>query len=369
MRALSILIKPASASCNMRCGYCFYADVSRRRAVRNYGAMSLETLEVLVKSALAEATEFCSFGFQGGEPTLVGLDFFRNLMEFEKRHNVNGARIVHTLQTNGLLIDEAWARFLAENGFLVGLSVDGPKEVHDGLRLDAQKRGTHRRCMEAATRLRKSGAQFNILSVVSRALAGEPAKVYKFYKQRDFKHVQFIPCLEGLGEAPDSSGFAPDAGTYARFLCRIFDLWRADFARGDYVSIRTFDNYVHILGGYPPESCAMNGFCAAYPLVEADGSVYPCDFYALDKYRLGRVGAHSFAEMLEGDAARDFAAPSLEPHPDCLACEYGFICRGGCRRDREESGGLSLNRHCRAYKIFFAHALPGMREIAGRVFG
>ncbi|MDR3077891.1 MAG: anaerobic sulfatase maturase [Planctomycetota bacterium] len=370
MKTLSLLLKPASSRCNLRCRYCFYAEVADSRRVGNYGAMGLEVLETVVRKALAETTELCVFGFQGGEPTLAGLDFYRALIGFEKKYNVNGAGIGHSLQTNGLLLDDAWAGFLRENGFLVGLSLDPGRGVHDDLRRDAAGGGTSRQVLAAARLLSERGVEYNILSVLTRFTAAHPDRTYRFYRQNGFRHLQLIPCLDSLEERREPGDYSLDVGTYGGFLRRFFDLWHRDFAAGDYVSVRMFDNYVHMLAGHPPENCGMAGVCNAYPVVEADGSVYPCDFYAVDGFRLGRVQDESFSALLGGEPARRFSAPSLEPHPACRSCEYFLLCRGGCRRDREPAldGRLSLNRHCEAYRAFFRHALPRLRELAERLF-
>lgn len=370
MQALSILIKPASGACNMRCKYCFYADVTDGRAVKSRGVMRPETLKTIVKRALEETTELCTFGFQGGEPTLAGLEFFRLLIELEKQYNVNHVRISHSLQTNGMLIDEQWARFLAENHFLTGLSIDGPKAVHDALRPDAGQKGTHSRCLAAARLLKKHGAQYNVLSVLTRQLAAHPEKAYRFYRQQGFAYLQFIPCIDGLEQVHGSNDYSLDAGAYGKFLCRVFDLWYGDYVHGRYVSVRAFDNYIQMLAGRPPESCAMAGVCSPYPLIEADGAVYPCDFYARDEHLLGNIADLSFDELLAGTAAQHFAAPSHLVHPDCRDCRFFPLCRGGCRRDREPfAGGMPMcNPYCQAYKVFFAHALPRMQQIAAQHF-
>ena len=366
MKSLSLLIKPVSGSCNLRCRYCFYADVTDNRALKSHGIMSESTLEAVVKNALSEAGDSCVFGFQGGEPTLAGLDFYRTLIRLEARYNTKNIKISHAIQTNGMLIDDAWAQFLAENRFLVGLSIDGGKQVHDALRPDPQGKGTHSRCIQAARRLSRCKAEYNILSVVTRQLAAHPDKAYRFYKQQDFRHIQFIPCLDGLNEQYGAHPYSLDAEGYGRFLCRVFDLWYEDFVKDDYYSIRGFDNYIYMLAGYPAENCAMNGVCTAYPLVEADGGVYPCDFYAVDEYRLGSVHTDSFSEMLAGGTAQAFVKPSFSVPPVCRVCEYYVICRGGCRRDRvlKEDGSLGLNRYCESYKMFFSHSLERMKVLA-----
>ena len=369
MKALGLLIKPVSGNCNMRCRYCFYADVAAARDVENRGVMSPGMLETVVRSALAETTHFCSFGFHGGEPTLAGMNFFRALMAFEGRYNVNRVRIAHSIQTNGTLIDAEWAAFLAEHDFLTGVSIDAGREIHDELRPGADGRGTHKRAMKAVELLRAAGARFNILSVVTGRMDAQPERVYRFYKEHDFRYIQFIPCLDDLKPGTHPAAYSLDARSYGRFLCRIFDLWYEDYRRGVYYSIRAFDNYIRILAGYPPENCAMSGTCSPYPLIEADGSVYPCDFYAIDRYCLGRVGERSFAEMLSGPTAEHFAATSRQVDERCGACAYFAVCRGGCRRDRESDtdGALHLNKFCEAYRAFFKHALPRMSEISKNI--
>ena len=353
----------------MRCRYCFYADVTKGRHAGDLGRMTPDTLNALVRRALSEATSFCSFGFQGGEPTLAGLDFFRALVELVERHNKRGVKVVYALQTNGLLIDEDWARFLAEHRFLTGISIDAGRGVHDTLRLDNGGQGTHKRAMKAAELMARHGAAFNILSVVTNDLAAHPRRTYDFYRENGFHHLQFIPCI-GPVEGPDAaSPHVLRPRDYGKFLCETFDLWYRDYAKGDYRSVRTFENYIRILAGGQPENCAMSGACKAHPVVEADGGVYPCDFYATDCYRLGSVETDTFDSMLSGDRAQAFEAPSRHIDATCRTCEYLALCRGGCRRDREPlTGGLpGRNRYCESYKAFFAHALGRMREVSSRI--
>ena len=366
MPALTLLIKPASGNCNTNCRYCFYRDETDSRHVANRGLMSLSTLEKIVKSALEEAEKSCTFGFQGGEPLLAGLGFYEKLIEFQKKYNPGRLRVFNSIQTNGMLIDKAWAAFFAANRFLVGLSIDADKDIHDFFRPDFNGNGTYGRAIKAAKILSDSNVDFNILSVVTRKFASHPDRVWNSYKKHGFRYIQFIPCLDPLGEAPTRHSL--DAKTYGSFLCRIFDLWHRDLAKGEYYSVRVFDNYIQMLRGRPPESCAMLGWCPTYALIEADGTTYPCDFYALDGYELGNIHTHSFAEMKNSEAAERFIQPSLYVSEICKTCEFYPLCRGGCRRDREPivDGKLSHNRLCAAYKMFFSHALPRMIDIAKR---
>jgi len=366
MQDIFLLIKPASGRCNMRCKYCFYADITDIRTIKDHGIMSESVLETTIQKALSEARSHCTFSFQGGEPLLAGIDFFNKLIGFEKKYNDFGVKISYTLQTNGLLLDNAWAEFFHENDFLIGLSIDAGKQVHDSFRTDPSGKGTFTRCMASTRLLTKNNVNYNILSVLTRQLARHPDKTYRYYRDNNFRYIQFIPCLDDLSGSNSSAFYSLDAKTYGNFLCRVFDLWYADFSNNDYFSIRLFDNYIQILAGRPAENCAMNGTCTAYALIEADGSVYPCDFYAMDEFLLGNVTTHDFREMLSGEKANAFIAPSQHRDPDCLSCEYYSICRGGCRRDREPvtDGIPSINRYCEAYKKFFAHALPRMKTIA-----
>ena len=366
MNRLLILIKPVSGNCNLCCRYCFYTDVAQLRKQQNKGAMSLQTLEKMIYNALSESTELCVFGFQGGEPTLAGLDFYRECIRLEQKYNKNHVLIRHSLQTNGILLDDEWCAFLAENKFLTGLSIDGPKFPHDMLRVDRNEKGTHSRSLKAARLLVKHKAEFNILTVVTRQLAAHPIKVYQYYKKMNFQYLQFIPCIERFDEKDDTSVYSLDSKSYGDFLCCLFDQWYEDYLRGDYCSIRNFDNFIYILAGYPPENCASSGICSASPVVEADGSVYPCDFYAIDSYCLGNIETLSFTEMLSGGISDVFVAPSRFRHPKCSACSYYFICRGGCRREREPAvdGQVGLNKFCAAYMRFFQHAQPRMAKIA-----
>lgn len=365
MKYISLLIKPVSGSCNMRCKYCFYKDVSENRSVENFGRMNDETLEIMVRKALSECEEGCSFAFQGGEPTLAGLDFYRKLVALQKQHNTKGVQISNSIQTNGLGLDEEWAEFFHREQFLVGISLDGDKELHDTSRVDSKDKGTFSRVLKTIGLFEKHKVEYNILCVVTSYIARYPERIYKFFKEHGFKYLQFIPCLDPLMEERGGSFYSLSPKRYENFLKVMYDLWHADCLRGQGVSIRHFDNWLGLLLGYPPENCAMSGRCALYYVVEADGGVYPCDFYVIDEWKLGNIRTDGFAEMAASERAARFVAASAAVSGDCAQCEYAPLCRGGCRRDRVEMpDGKYLNYYCGAYKSFFAYALDGFREIA-----
>ena len=365
MRPFTALVKPASSGCNMRCRYCFYADEARSRAVANYGMMTLDTLECLVKKAFEYATGPVSFAFQGGEPTLAGLDFYRALMALEKKYNQRRLPVSNAIQTNGLLIDDEWAAFLRENRFLVGLSMDGYGALHDALRPDAAGRGTFARACEAAELMTRQRVDFNILCVVSGPVARHGEKVYRYFRNHRYGYLQFIPCLDPLDDAPGEWSLSAEA--YGRFLRETFALYYDDFMSGHPVSVRQFDNYVGMLLGRPPESCGMSGVCASYFTVEGDGSVYPCDFYVLDQWKMGDINTDSIEAIAASEAGRRFVEASRPVHEKCAACRWLPICRGGCRRNREPLDANTLNQFCPAYEAFFEYAYEGLRRIAAAV--
>jgi len=366
MPPVSLLIKPASSSCNLRCAYCFYHDVSSKREVRNYGLMALETLETLVRRALEEAEGAVAFAFQGGEPTLAGLPFYRAFMEYVAKYDTGRVKLSFAIQTNGMLIDDEWAAFFAANNFLVGLSLDGNRDIHDLHRVDAKGKGSFQTVMHAAGCLTKHKVSFNILCVVNRMTARHIDKIYTFYKKSGFRWLQFIPCLDELGEERGQNPYSITPALYETFLKTLFDRWYADFMANDAVSIRHFDNWLSIMLGHPPESCSMNGVCASYFVVEADGSVYPCDFYVFDKWRIGNIGQDGFAAMRASAVAQRFIQESTNVQDECKACGYYQLCRGGCKRDRAllPDGAYGLNEFCAAHKAFFAYALPRMEQAA-----
>ena len=362
MPPINLLIKPASSLCNMRCKYCFYADVASHRDVGSYGIMDTKLLEELVKKALDEAEGFCGFAFQGGEPTLAGLDFYKTLIELEKKYNKKRLPIHNAIQTNGYVINDDWARFFTDNNFLVGLSLDGNRELHDSMRLDANGNGTYNRVVRAAETFDKYNVQYNILCVVNNLVARHPQKVYN--SLRRYGYLQFIPCLDGFDR--EVRDYSLDPKRYANFLKFTFDNYYSDFRSGHYVSVRNFDNYIMMLSGRPPEACGMTGQCTCYFVVEGDGGVYPCDFYVVDRYRLGSIAENSFAELRESEPARRFVDESKHIDKDCRECEWYPLCRGGCRRNREPFvGGLpAKNIYCEAYREFFDYAYPRLCELA-----
>ncbi len=333
MQPLTLLIKPAAGLCNLQCGYCFYRAASETRENK---IMSGETVDVLVEKISAFRPSELSVSFQGGEPTLAGLPFFQSFVK-KLKESVR-CPVQFALQTNGLLIDDAFVAFLGENGFLTGLSLDGDRETNDRYRTGPNQNSTFAQVLSAASVLQKHGAAFNILSVIDDKNAAEIERTYAFFKAQGFGFLQFIPCVEE-GTASLS------AKAYEAFLKTSFDLWYDDFEKGRYVSVRHIDNYIGILLGLPPENCAMRGVCGSYFVVEANGDLYPCDFYCKAPFRLGSV--YDEAPFANSEKQQAFTAESGVIHKHCKDCRYYVLCRGGCKRERTDR--FTKNKYCEAY--------------------
>lgn len=358
MPPLSLMIKPVSGLCNMRCWYCFYSDVMAHRATGVHESMSLATLEALVRRAMAYAEGRVGFAFQGGEPTLAGLDFFKALVAFQRKYNTRGVRVDNALQTNGLDLSDEMIDFFAREKFLLGVSLDGDRQAHDALRVDAGGAPTYDRVQRTLARLQERGAQFNVLCVVNALVAARPREVFEALEPYGF--LQFIACLDDFdgGARP----FSLTGEAYLSFLKATLELYLDRIRKGRYVSVRNFDNYVGILLGEEPENCGMRGHCGQYYLIEGDGGVYPCDFYVLDQWKLGDIREKSFFALEKSEPGGRFRQESL-PIPDaCHACPWHRLCRNGCKRERTGPG--AINRFCACYREFFPYALPMLKEAA-----
>ena len=345
MKTVSALIKPASSLCNLRCRYCFYCDVAAHREVESYGMMT-ESVARAVIDRLFEATEAGDtvlFSFQGGEPTLAGIDFYKRFIAYAEEKNGGARQLQYAIQTNGMALDEDFCALLGKHRFLVGLSLDADETLHNYNRIDAAGQGTHKRVMNAVRLLRKYRVDFNILSVVIETMARHPRAVFKFYMKNDLTFLQFIPCLEPLEEsghgavgdsAVTDAPYTLRARTYSSFLIEMFRLWKAEMLGGKQVSIRLFDNIVGMYLGMPPEQCGVYGRCQNQLVIEGDGSVYPCDFYVLDEFSCGNVQTDSVEQLLRGERARQFLEIDPPRNSRCDACRFLPMCGGTCKRYR-----------------------------------
>lgn len=361
MPPLYLLIKPVSGSCNMRCRYCFYADETQHREQPLRGYMSQETMKALIDKALSRAEGVCTFAFQGGEPTLAGSSFFQSFSDHVSTHPASKKlQVQYTLQTNGYALDEDMVNWLAKHDVLVGVSLDGPKELNDRYRVDTSGKGTFQRVTSTIRLLEKYGVNYNILTVVHGGNVRHAQRLYRFFRDNGYRYQQYIECLDPIGCEPGQQAHSLTPERYAAFLKQLFDMWYRDVSSGQRVHNRYFENLLLILRRRPPESCNMQGVCSQQWVVEADGSVYPCDFYALDEWCLGNIGTDSFVEMETTEQRLGFVASSLDIPGECRQCQWYPLCRNGCRRDRlpMPDGRPGKNRFCTAYKSFFEYAFP-----------
>ena len=364
MKNLNLLIKPASSSCNLRCKYCFYYDVADNREVKNFGIMNDETLENMVKRVFEDVEYSANFAFQGGEPTVAGIEYFKKFHEFVEKYNVNKIQVNFSLQTNGTLLDKKWMELFKKYNYLIGVSLDGNKNIHDTFRVDANGEGTFSRVLKATKMLTKAGVEFNILCVVNKLIAQNGKLIYNFFKNNGFRYYQFIPCLDALNCSKEED-YTLTAEDYGKFLDETFNLWADDILSGKRISIRHFDNYTKIILGEAPEACDMVGHCNMNAVLESDGSMYPCDFYVLDEYKVGNVNESSFVELFISEKEQEFLNSSLKVNDKCKTCDYFKICRGGCRRHKDlMEDGTYENRFCQSYKYFFEKNIDRMVEVA-----
>ena len=361
---MNLLVKPASGQCNLRCPYCFYCAETAIRQTESFGMMSYETMRKMIEYAFKVESDHLVIAFQGGEPTLRGLQFFKDLVDTVKELAPPNIKINYALQTNGTLLNDKWCEFFRENNFLIGLSLDGTRRYQDMFRIDSKGDGSFEKVFSSVELLSRHKVEFNILTVVTRQVAENVHKIYPFFVKKGLKYHQYIPCLDPFGE-DEKYPWSLDEKVFGQFLCDLFDLWYSDLKRGNYISIRYFDNLILMLRGQRPESCGMEGFCTVQNVIEADGSIYPCDFYCLDEYRIGSV--FEKPEMVE--QKRDeikFLEDSLVFPEACHKCKFFPICRSGCRRQRDNKGAAPLgdNRFCASYKKFFSYSLTRLEEAA-----
>ena len=381
MKYLSFLVKPASSLCNLKCPYCFYEDVSKRRERSCSGKMQPEMMQILIDRAVAETDMDAevAFAFQGGEPMLAGLDYYRRFTTYVRKKK--GRRTVrYAIQTNGTLIDETWAKFFAEEQFLVGVSLDGYESNTNRFRLDKEGKGMYAQIMQGIRLLEQFKVDYNILTVLTPRLAAHPEAYYHFLKDQGFSYVQCIPCLgnfrsrekapagnitkrtvrekKNVVGAGNEQELKPKQ--YAEFYKRFYRLWLDDYVRGDYRSVTLFDNLLLMLTDRPPQQCGMLGFCTAQLVVEADGSVYPCDFYVLDEYCCGNLKDHTLQEILYSSTMQKFLREAKETKKICETCPFWKICRGGCKRQNR----TYLTEEWCGHREFLLYAYPTLSRIA-----
>ncbi len=358
-KPFQLLIKPVGADCNLRCAYCFYLPTAHLYPGETPKRMPDDILETITGGLLEHRFPQTVFAWQGGEPTLAGLDFFRRVVACEQRLGKGGQSVGNTLQTNGVLLDDEWCRFLHQYRFLIGLSLDGPKEIHDLHRRAPGGRSAWELVMDAARLMDKHEVLYNILCVIHRDNAGMGADLARWFVQQGFRHLQFIPCVE----PGQPLNVTPEA--YGAFLCDVFDYWIREGV--ERVSIRDFEALIAACINHPAGLCTYGRRCNHYLVIEHNGDVYPCDFFVREEWRLGNVMEHPLEWFMRCETHKRFAKLKHNV-PACAGCPWRGLCNGGCIKDRMAGQGVSSpSPLCPAYKMFFRHAEPRLRELARRV--
>lgn len=353
----------------MRCKYCFYEDESEHRMTKSMGMMSTDTADQLIGRVFdcAQAQDQVTFAFQGGEPTLVGKDFYRHFLQQVQEKNHKGVSVHYAIQTNGYSLDEEWVELLQQGNFLVGVSVDGEKTIHDTHRVDAAGKGTWNKVTKSVQKLLAAQVPVNLLCVVTKACARSPQKVYRSLKKLGTPYIQTIACLDPMEQPRGSMPYSLLPQEYGSFLCGLFDLWYQDLKQDNYVSVRLFEDLVHLALGLPPTTCASAGFCGPYYVVEGDGSVYPCDFFVLDEWKMGNVHTHTLEQLSNCREAQTFLQEGRQIPQECHSCNFRTLCAGGCKRDWVHTEDGVHNYYCQAFRMLFDHAGSRIAEIAGDV--
>ncbi|HBC5670900.1 TPA: anaerobic sulfatase maturase [Citrobacter koseri] len=376
-KSCQVMIKPTGSVCNLDCKYCFYLEKEQLYPERksNY-RMSEETLELFIKQHIdAQDVDGVIFAWQGGEPTLMGLPFYRRAVELQRRY-AGGKTIVNTFQTNGMLIDDAWADFFRQHNFLVGISVDGDAVLHDEWRVSRSGKPTHAKVEQAINCLARHGVEFNTLTVVNQTNMHHPQRVYAYLKSIGSRYMQFIPLVERKMESENAlahphdrqtimTPWSVDALQFGHFLNTIFDIWiREDI--GD-IGIQLFEQTLAAWCGLPPQVCVFAPVCGSAFAMEMNGDVYNCDHFVYPQYKLGNINDTTLRQMNIGRQNRQFGDDkSRLMAQECHSCQWLFACYGGCPKHRflpSASGQLNENYLCAGYKLFFSHTAPVMNAM------
>ena len=364
MKPFSLLIKPASADCNLRCEYCFYIDHLENG--KKNPRMTVDTLEIMIKSYMStDQNKQYAFGWQGGEPTLMGLDFFKKVVEFQLKYASPGSSISNGIQTNATIITEELAKFFGEYKFLLGVSLDGPEYLHDFYRKTIGQKPSHALVMRGIERLKQNSVEFNILTLINNQTVKKAKEIYLYLCEMGFYFHQYIPCVE-FDENGSLRSFSITGEEWGKFLSELFDEW----IKGDInkVSIRLFDSIMEYLiyGRY--NVCYMQDNCVQYFVVEYDGGVYPCDFFVKDNLKLGNINNNSWEELYNSQTYHNFGNQKSNWNDECNLCPYLNLCHGDCQKFRYGATKHSkqLSNLCRGWKIFYTRKLPRFKIIADK---
>lgn len=366
---ISVMWKTVSEACNLACNYCYYSRCGGRPG--KFNRIEDEVLEKFIKEYMEISKGVATFAWQGGEPLLAGLDFFEKVVALQAKYAPKNTIISNSLQTNGTLITEEWARFFKKYNFLIGVSLDGPKEINDARRVTGSGAGSYELIMKGINILRKHKVDFNILTVVHETNVHRAKELLDFYEKEDFKFVQFIPAMNFLAQETDAQGnYLITPKEYGDFLCEAFDAWYNDGYPN--TSIRFFDNMLNVYLHREAELCVHRKTCAKTIVLEQNGDAYPCDFFINDRYKMGNVGKDRLIDILNSPIYNDFLQLKPKLPESCQSCEFINLCHGGCPRNRTWSFGenetlVDVDYFCQSYKQIYSYAHERMEIVAQNV--
>lgn len=363
---LGVMWKTVSEDCNLACDYCYYSTCGGNPGPK-INRIDSAILEKFIKQYMAKGSS--SFAWQGGEPLLAGKEFFEEVVFLQAKHAPPRTVISNALQTNGTLIDEEWASFFKKYNFLLGVSLDGPKEIHDARRVTGSGKGSYDLVMRGIRHLRAAGAEFNILTVIHEGNVDKAKPMMEFYKSEGFDYIQFIPAMDFRAQQTDKPGqYLITPEQYGRFLCEAFDVWHND-GRPE-TSIRFFDNMLGVYLHREAELCVHRPTCPKTIILEQNGDAYPCDFYISEDYKLGNIGVDSLDDILASPVYEEFLGMKPRLPQKCVKCPYLQLCHGGCPRNRKWSPAgdeVDVDYFCQSYMMIYGYAHERMLKVAEEV--
>lgn len=365
---IGVMWKTVSEDCNLACDYCYYSRVGGKIGPK-INRIESEVLEKFIREYMELSNGQVSFAWQGGEPLLAGLDFFKEVVYLQAKYAPSNTNISNALQTNGMLLNRDWANFFGTYNFLVGVSIDGPKDIHDSRRVTRSGNGSFDRVMKGIQTLRDANVDFNILTVIHEGNVRRAAELMKFYHEEGFDYVQFIPCMDFRAqEVHTSPKYLITPEEYGQFLCDAFDIW---YSNGNpTMSVRFFDNILNVYLQQEAEICTHRSVCPTTIVLEQNGDAYPCDFYINEEYKIGNVWTSSLRDILGDIVYSNFLSKKPNLPLKCMNCQYLSLCHGGCPRNRtwhESEEFVDVDYFCKSYLQIYDYADQRMQNLAKKV--